>query len=297
MGSELNYHPPKDFVEVVHPARLAEDCCRCSLFWLPASSVPMPEMERRWFDEFLTRLDAALSPRFKTHMELFLLQQTVAERCLDSFLDRSLEVRPFPGLSRRPGSTLRGAVSPQELEDLQQNRRKFQAFDYMDPYCFWLRGGDRAKNRHEYFGLGGMTLAYLKGPPSPPQPAPRMPDFLVRDPRMQATLKNSSLEEQLIMSASLQSPFLAESKQKLLADLPQTLYVRSLGFALPQLRSSDFFTQREEYLSAVFSLFHCLILESPDDNGVLVASEQDLRPLIYEVRQTMREAERKDKAR
>lgn len=281
---------PKDFNRIVDPGRHAEAYVEGSLFWFPASAFPMRKADRAFLLDLLARLDMTLGGMFGGSAEVFLLQQTVAERCMDPFLNEALQTRPLLGLGRRPGASIRTGVSESELKAIQESGGKVEPFAYLDPHFYWLRGGDKAEHRRKYFGLGGMLLAYPKSAAPKPMQVPRMPDFMMKHPAIMDVQKKTPIETEVQMAAKLQSPFLEQSRSKLLADLEPTLYTKSIPFVLPLLRSSDFFQQPPEYFADIFSMFHCLIFESPEDGGVLIAAETKIEAQVYEVRRAMREA-------
>jgi hypothetical protein len=62
-----------------------------------------------------------------------------------------------------------------------------------------------------------------------------------------------------------------------------------LAFVLPRLGTQDFLSQLEEDVRKWFEVFDIYIRESLEDEGFVIASKHDLRPVFREVLGAMRE--------
>ncbi len=273
--------------EALRPLHWAESLTRCSLLWMPAPAFPLPRQDRTWMLAFLTRLQKLMAK--KGPPQLFISQQVVYEKIRDLFLDNMIEACPMMGLLRRPGSALKAVMNEQDAEDLSTGRRKYDPFNYMDSYTYWLLGGTPEQWLPLYWGFGGMTLLYLKADPVAAAPVPAVPKYLASQPGMKRLLETFPLQAQANTAAALQNPYAPESKKVFGADLKDSAYVKGLPFIVPALSSADFFARPAQDIDALFNLVDIYIQESPADGGVLLATRLKILPEISDVLEALRQ--------
>lgn len=273
--------PPEDLL----PVRHAEALTRCLLLWLPATTFPLPQRDKRWMLTFLARLQAALLPKAKP--QFFLQQKEVYEKLQNQFLDTSMESIPWMGMSRIPGAPLKPPMTMTDVEDLQQGRRKYSPFSYLDSYAYWLLSGRLEKWLEMFWGYGGSIMLCMKGE-AQAAPPPKIPKFMMEQPGMKDLLATYPLEQQMVTAAMLRHPFVAESKKMFGADLPDNLTMKGVPFIVPTFRSEDFFTRPAEDVDNLFKLVDLYIIESPADGGVLVATRLEALPVAVEIIAQMR---------
>jgi hypothetical protein len=133
-----------------------------------------------------------------------------------------------------------------------------------------------------------LTTLYFPpaDPDSPPVAKPNM--AAVRDPKMRALIEGKDMDAMVKRLSALQAPFLKQSKELFAADLVEDPQYPGLLFALPLLGTKEFFGASPELLDSCFSLFTFYLRESPEDGGILLATQKEFEDDLTELLETMR---------
>jgi len=110
----------------------------------------------------------------------------------------------------------------------------------------------------------------------------------VRDPKMRALIDGTDMDAMLKRLSSLQAPFLKQSKDLFATDLVDDPQYPGLLFALPLLGTKEFFSASPELLDSCFSLFTFYLRESPEDGGILLATQKDFEDDLTGLLEIMR---------
>jgi hypothetical protein len=240
-----------------------------SVYWLPVSEFPIGFRQRAWILEFLDLLNEELKNDKQT-VETFLQLKYARTELNERFTNTLMEYRPMTGLLLAPGGALPHDLTPLEAKELSENPGKDGTIDidYLAPdYTAWFAGQQHSEQRRDFFGIGGMMLLWIDegGEPAPPTFA--IPNVLRTHPAM----KGVDFEAQMRRGLRLQHPFLKRSRDLFAAHLPDGIVKRHALFVLPMFQSMDFIRATPEQRAAWFDIFSAYCIESPRDNGILLA--------------------------
>jgi len=240
-----------------------------SLYWLPVSEFPIGFRQRAWILEFLDQLNQELK-KDKQTIETFLQLKFARTELNERFTNTLMEYRPMTGLVLAPGGALPHNLSPLEAKRLSENPGKDGTIDidYLAPdYTAWFAGQQDSEQRRDFFGAGGMMLLWIDEGGEPAPPPFEVPNVLRTHPAMQGV----DFEAQIRRGLRLQHPFLKRSRELFAAHLPDGAVKRHALFVLPLFKSMDFIDATAEQRTAWFEIFSAYCIESPRDNGVLLA--------------------------
>jgi len=267
----------------VYPWQRADTFAQCSLYWAPVSSFPVPEHERVWFLEFLDLLVPKLKEDHGLRTEVF-LQYRAVPAVKDKFLKLAKEFSPVLGLSRRPGFTLPRQPSVQDVKLIVSGQKKFEADEFTPDYCYWFLEKLDKQQREQFWGYGGLTLLFLK--PDINTKPPLLPISASMRDRFEV-LKTFDLDRMLAKAFSLKDEFLIKSKELMGTGWEQEPFFPGIPFVLPLLSSADFFNH-PELVPKWFEIFEMCVIESPVDQGILIASKGKIHETLASILQHIR---------
>ena len=140
-----------------------------TLLWLPVSSFPVRHNEKAWLSELLDRLANALTTQFALRQELFLQFKNVDEFS-DDFRRYVNTCMIRVGIGRAGEEPFSGMPSPEEIQQIVDERRSFDYKDWMADYLVWFVGKDPEGQRRLFSGYGAMMTAFMAPGPTPATP-------------------------------------------------------------------------------------------------------------------------------
>jgi hypothetical protein len=236
------------------------------------------------------------------------------------------ETSPVTGMGRRPQASDPPVVTKELANEFAKGKKEYRPNEYMDDTCYWFMNKDGARIRSLFLGSGGLTTMFLAPsqdavPPAPPLPAyfdpksilipkflrdhPMMkplladfqfdnhtaiPSFLRSHPAVQRTISTFHPEQTAKGMAALSSNFGPKSKELFAFNMKRNLKFETLPFIIPLLGTQDFFAHSEEDVKSWFTFFDVYINESPEDEGILMAARDNLKPVVASIVTNMRQA-------
>jgi hypothetical protein len=277
---------PIDRTPELHPWRRAQNLTRCFLYWMPISHFPMGTEERMWLIEFLDRFVKAARSQFELRSEVFLGSKAVEELRVP-FVKTAVQFSPILGWSRRPGAKLRPMPSDEEIQDLVENKKSFDATGLTPDRCYWFLKKAEKEPWETFLGHGGMTILLLKSDPGTKPPPLPFPNAVRNKPEYAGPL--AQLEALMVSTFAMKDGFLAKSKQLFGKGLEEELGYPGVPLILPQLRAEDFFDRPAEESEKWFQLWDVYLSESPADKGMLLASKIDVEETLIGLLGKMRD--------
>jgi len=285
---------PIDRSKELLPWRRATELTACNLYWLPIKSFRAPKQQLDWLQEFLDRWIDFLAEKQGLRVEIFAQFKTLPIK--DTICNRAFDWLPHIGLSRRPNAPLQKLPDAQKmLDDFQPGGKlpeKIDPFDptpYMPDLVYWLVLKKQKEQREELLGEGGLTLLFL--PPSEETEVPEMPisEEMIKSMGMEKQMEDSMAQTKGMYA--MKDPFLKESKELFGEGLERDIYFEGLPFIIPLLQSQDFFKEPEEDVGQWLEMFPVYLRESPEDEGILLATAEDLEENLLGILKAMREEE------
>lgn len=305
------------------PWRWAESMLSCSLFWIPVNLGSIPRGQREWLLEFFTRLSARLSEASGLRVEHFMQMQVVDEneQLRKEFLNAMMKEHPMLGRSWLPRGKQPILASDQEVELLASKKKEFRPYEYAPQQAWWFLGRDAEELRGRYLGYGGLTVFFRKPdaeetvvtapPPAEPQmiipkflrnhsglkilledfnpqKPNQIPGFIRNHPAMKQVFSVFDVEKTQEKTKALLSPFRNQTKEIFGAGIPRDLEYEGILFVHPKLASQDFFSQTDQQIRRWFEVFDVYINESLEDQGIILASKDNLTSLIASIVGEMR---------
>jgi hypothetical protein len=264
-------------VPELHPWRRAEELTRCFLYWMPARSFPLTGSERVWLIDFLARFVDAASAQLQLRTESF-LQAKVAAGMLQAFTQTASRFSPIVGWSRRPGTSSQPMPSQQGFKELLKSGEKLDAAEFIQTRCYWFLKKAGKEQRQTFLGQGGMTMLLLGNDPDTKPPELPFTDAVRKDSAYGGQI--SQLEALLTSAYGMKDRFLAKSKQVFGKGLEEEPAYRGISFVLPELHAADFFNRPTEECESWFEVFDIYLRESPEDQGIILASKIDLDGML-----------------
>lgn len=284
---------PLDRSTELLPWRHAPQFEDCFLYWAPLSRFPIPAIDRSWQLAFLTLFIDRVERTRKIVADTFVDARMVMENeaLRDLLVNTAMEFRPLIGFSRAPGAKIPEAAVPQaDLDAFARRERKPKPLDYLPSYCYWFLNRSGERQRALFFGYGGMTMLFMKPDPKtepPPEFAKLLP-YVMRS-KMLGPLREKFDIEKMIMSPNpLAGDFRDRSKAVFGAGMEQEPQFKGLPYIIPRLQTRDYFEAEPKVLEAWFSVFEIYLRESPEDEGLLLASKENLEEDLLWVLDRMR---------
>jgi len=283
------FRPPKSRLQEIdqssrrlRPWLPAEQLTRCSLYWLPVRSSPMPSGEKSWLMAFIDRLSVVLCDGHKLRVETFLQYKTIYPDLLDPFLLHAPDLLPVLGLFRSPGQNLPKPPSQDQLDALASKKKAWDFNEWVADYSMWFVEKSAQLQRELFLGYGGLTILFMK-PDSKTAP-PKLPDFLLKNPAFQGR----DVEKLLAKGSALTDGFQEKSRELFGVGLEKDPQFRGLRFIFPMLRVAEFFSAPVEEFEKWWQVFEVFLAESPADQGMLLATRLDLDDEVAGILEQMR---------
>ena len=260
----------------------------CQLYWLPVSSFPIGQLQRRWLLAFTERLLQQLGTAHDLLPQVFLKMSVVMPNYRDAFVNNAASYKPLFGLGRHPGRALPPLPDENYAKDLQKGRITYDPDAVRPDYAYWLSGGDRNEQLQLFLGSAGTTTLLLPPPPK----APEVRSFrleAIHDPAMRQLAQSVDFKGKMQDLHAIDAPFFQQSKEMFAADLKEDPQYRGLLFALPLLGAEDFFAATPDSLQQWFDLMPVYLRESPEDRGVMLATAKDIEADLEAVLKGMEE--------
>ena len=127
--------------------------------------------------------------------------------------------------------------------------------------------------RKEFFASGGVSLLFL-----PPVDSPL--GRLKVPPVARKMVPGIDVDSIIGQLQALANPFQKKSKELYGQPYEDQLGYEGWLFLYPLLRATHFFSLPEQEISKLFELAPIYVNESPEDGGILIASKDDLRPVL-----------------
>ena len=306
------------------PWRKAESLQVCSLFWMPARFHPMPDSQKEWLLRFLQKLELHFLEGEPLTQDVFLMLGTVAtdKARMDMLLRNAMRDGFLMGQVGRPDHEQRQSLAPskEDIDEFRRGKKSFNFFDYSSEKACWLQTAKLQEALEGYFGLGAMTLLMRKAsggqmgklPDAKLPSSIKVPRFLMRKPAMALLLEdfnpahpsklppviNNHPGMQRLRSLTGFDPekphtglaklhFQSQTRDLFGRGLTEEPGYEGMPYFLPRLVSADFFSNGEETLLKWFEVFEIYIAESPEDDGVLIASRSDITSVIEKIVEEM----------
>jgi hypothetical protein len=305
------------------PLRRAEGVQTFGLFWMPARFAPMPEVQREWLTVFLRRLERSVMQTLRLEKLQFMQERTIRknEAMQEKFHRKLHRYAPVPGQSRSLNQPPRVKLTPEVRTAFARNRKNPSIEPFMSELAFRFRRDDGGEFTEAFMGFGGMTLLFCGDSSEEmapqmqlpqmqkvslpkflrkytmlqtmteefdPQAPGRMPAFLRNHPSMQPLKSDLGVDLESDNASMRMDTFGKKSKDIFGEPIQNSPGFEGLAFILPRLTTQDFLSLVEEEVRKWFEVFDVYIRESPEDEGFVIASKHDLRPIFREVLETMR---------
>lgn len=281
---------PLDCSAELLPWRRARELESCQLYWMPATSLPLPFRQRQWLLHFAQEFSSTIAAKRETLPQLFLQMKVIYPDLRDAFIQSSRQFCPMMGLSRRPGAPLPAIPDARYAEDLQKGKLAYDHKALQPDYCYWFVYPEHQKQRELFLGYGGLTTLYLRPDAGNKAPKVAIPKHIRQDERFALLPPAESMQRVLDGAFALQSPFLAKSKEIFAADLKEDPQYPGLLFVIPLLETGAFFQASAEQIETWFSLFDFYLHESPGDRGILLATPHDIEDELIDLLARLRDA-------
>jgi hypothetical protein len=285
----------------------------------------MADSQRMWINQFLDRWFSAIGSEHGCSEEVFMQMETVQKNkeLSDRFYANLFKERPLVGHSvssmRQPP---KGVPTDEEIEQVRAGKKKFDYHAMSTCRACWLRGNDTAAFRDAYMGFGGMTILVL--PQSEEnktnlEPMRRMistlklPAFMRDEPVLKTLVEGLDPERPLdpppvirnhpamvqmnsMIELKGSDPnkkmqrlmFGFKSKEAFGKPLKNDPAYPGISFVLPRLASGEILHSTAEERASWFELFTAYLMESPEDEGMLLLAKADSQPQIVQVLESLR---------
>jgi hypothetical protein len=262
------------------PWRRALEFKRCFLYWAPVDRFPLPEHQKDWWNLFLDRFTDLLQKQLGLRAEVFMQIKVIYPDLVDQFLDVARELTPVMGLSRRPGVPPPPIPTLESLQPIADGTKIFDYRDYMADYCYWFLNKPNKRGRDLFFGNAGMTVLFLKPDPQTVPPKLPIPPAIRTAPQFKELFEQIDLDRLTSKAFALRDGFQKKSVGLFRGGLETNVQFRGVPFIIPLLGTSNFFAEPAEVCESWFQLFDVYVNESPDDRGIVMATQADLEEEI-----------------
>lgn len=280
---------PRELVLLRRPLRRAETLEKFFLYWIPVDATPPPQAQSFWLQAFFDRLIAFLTKEGKLRTEVFLQYKTVYPNLLDHFLDRSMEWIPIVGYARTPGVPLPPIPTLKSMQPLIDGEKPFDFGDYVGDFTYWFVWKEEKQQRDLFFGYGGLTMMFMPPDPAAIAKPPYISKRMREHPVFKPIFDRSDPARTITTGQSMGDKWLKQSLDIYGPDLPQSPQMKGIPFVIPRLKSIHFLNSEEER-QKLSTLCDFYIAESPEDQGVLLASAKDYDEPIIDILDQMRAA-------
>jgi hypothetical protein len=310
--------------ELLLPWRRAESLQDMLVLWIPCRFRDMPDGQRVWLSLYLERWFALLTSEHGLEEECFMQLETLQKekKVCDEFYANLLKERPLMGRSISSMHDLPKSTTTDEIELLTKGKVKYDYHAMSASRTCWFRGGDTAALRATYLGFGGMTILLIPKSEENQEDVKqlqqmisglKLPAFLRRDARMVAMVEGLDPQKPLeppsfirnhpamaqlntVMGPQKRNPqkqlqrvmFGQKTKEIFGSSLKADPAYAGIPFLLPRLSSAMIFQGTVEERASWFQLFEVYLRESPEDDGMLLATKPEFLPGIVQVVASLR---------
>jgi hypothetical protein len=271
------------------PLVRAREFTRCLLYWIPASPVPIPSVQRLWLNSFLDRLSLLMTKSHGLRSEVFLQYKTLIPDLYESFVDKALDLRPLMGLAQRPGQEIPPVPTLEDLQPIIEGKEKYDLGKFVGDFCYWFVRKNEKWQREQFWGHGGMTILYLAPDPATKTAPLRIPKYLREYPGFSELFKLFDPDQAVADAQALSDGFRKKSLEMYAEELKKSVQLKGIPFVIPLLSTRDFFNSPEDIFKKWFELFDIYVNESPADKGILIASKLDIEEDLIGILKEMKE--------
>ena len=256
-------------------------------YWMSVDAWPPHHKSLQWIKQFLLIFIRRVSEEMPVVPLQFLQMATVAGDLRQHFIKTAMDTMPIMGVCSTPHKPLATVPSSEEIEKIKQGKASQPPPEhFVQDYSYWLTRGSDEVQRSHYLGYGGMTILLASRDGQPKTAEPKVPAYVMQHPKMGALLNRFDLKDMVKTSDNMQHEFAPKSKKLYAKAFEDKPIYRGILFALPVWKTQHFLEEPVSDLEDLFSLCSVYIRESPEDKGVLIASGQDIYPILVE---TMKE--------
>jgi len=306
------------------PWRRAESLQDALVLWIPCRFQDMPDGQRVWLSLFLERWFTVLTSEHGLEEECFMQLETLQKekKLCDGFYANLLKERPLMGRSISSVQDLPKSTTTEEIELLTKGKVKYDYHMMSASRTCWFRGSDTAALRATYLGFGGMTILLMPRSEENPEDVKqlqqmisglRLPAFLRKDARMVAMVEGLDSQKPLEPPSFIRNhPAMANlnaimgpQKRDRQKQLQRVMFGQKtkeifgssmkadpayvgIPFLLPRLSSATIFQSTVEERASWFQLFEVYLRESPEDDGMLLATKPEFLSGIVKVVASLR---------
>jgi hypothetical protein len=285
MGGPLqNAGSPRDREkDPFFPFRKAQQLVGSALFWLPVSGFPMRAQERDW----ITALAGILTPQFQSQLELrqenFVNFDYIYPALHDTFLRRSMDFNPIPGILYQPSRPLFRPPTEEQLREILESGDASAIRKGSKSLAYWLAKKKGLAQFADFFGFGAMITLWLPVTEETKPPDIPLPKKALQNP----AFRGLDVEGEIAFTYSLRDPFLPKSKALFTPGLEGDPQYGSMLFAVPLFTAENIYHGRGEMRDACLELFGAYMVESRDDHGVLLWGRPEIEPILLDALQKL----------
>lgn len=258
------------------PFRKAEHLAGSSLFWLPVSGFPMRSQERQWIKALVSILSAQFREKLQLRQENFVNFDYIYPDLHETFLRRSLDFSPLPGILFHPSRPLFRPPSEEELQQMLKTGDASRLRRASKSLAYWLAKKKGAAQFEDFFGFGAMITLWLPESEETKPPDIPLPKKALQHP----AFRGLDVEGEIAFTYSLRDPFLPKSKILFTPGVEDDPQYRSMLFAVPLFTAESIYHGRGEMRDACLDLFGAYLAESRDDHGVLLWGRTAIEPIL-----------------
>lgn len=255
----------------------------CHLYWTPFSMPKNSPRQREWVIAFAERLEAELAKLSKAEPAFFLQLKVINDYLSQPFYTRIREISPIMGLSRRPGAPLPAAPDQKYIEGLQTGKIKYDHQALQPDYCYHFLFQDMKLCMSQFFGVGGSSTFFFPADERTRPMPPPVPLAIKNDPSFAPLLAFARVDDMMGALHRMTSPVFPRSRLTFGRGLEDNLHARGVTFIMPLLSVEAFQQATSADLQEWFELFDAVLVESPTDKGLLLASKFDLDTVLNHI--------------
>ena len=219
-------------------------------------------------------LHKVLVEKHKLRQESFLPMKLAAPlgQVKDLLHKNQMKLIPIIGLGLKPGAKLPPIPTEEDLKPVMEGKKKFVFNDYVGDYSLWLLSRDEHWKRDLFLGYGGYTMLYmLPDPKTVPPPIPDYPGL-----RSMPIFSQIDVDSMWEITYLLSDEFCPKSKAVFGKGFEEDSNFDGTTFIIPLLNSRDLHDAAPGVIEEWLTVFDVFIQESPEDQGILIASKYDL---------------------
>ena len=262
-----------------------------SLYWLGVNTWPPMFRNRQWICAFFDRFIVQAEKQWQV-VPLQFLKMSVAGNLLnDPFIRNARTTVPIIGALTRPDRTPAGLPSAETIEQASKKKITLDPNSYADDFTYWFTRGNDAEQRALFQAYGGMSILLAEPDEQARVAIPEVPKYIMDHPSM-ARFKSIDIKAENRVVEALGGKFGPLTKELFGEPFKSQTIYEGLLFVLPQWTSASFFDAKPEELQKLFKLCKVYIQESPEDQGILIACEDNLDDMLIEIVEELKSRDR-----